>query len=371
MTPSDPRTGYAPAAGSAPIGYVAAGADADSSQAAPKFIVAPVVPVRAEGGRAGVPVAFSTIWADYRQWLLLHADVAPGTVSQYRKAIWAFCSPYGYLATLRRPKPWWKATDDDARRWLAQPACSGPRRGEPLAASTRANRTTALKSLYAYAYQVGALRRDPMALLRYPRVGDEQPRSFTTEELATILDAAVAADDDRLELLFWLGYNTLRSHAIAALKLEDFYPRPRPGQLRVVRKGKPGRHWVPLHVGTRVALDRYLAARQLTPGAPLLDNHRWPGQPLEPGSVSRLGWDLIRVRAELPHGSMHWLRHSGATQSAQARKGANIEAVRELLDHTDSRTTRRYIEGVDWHVREEAVDLIPDPRQLGPREVSR
>lgn len=311
-----------------------------------------------EGGR--MPVAFEGdggLWDAYRTWLRLESGAAADTVSVYRRICFSFV---GFLV----PKRWDRAAAADLYRFAALPLQGGPRRGQPPSARYRASRISAVKGLYRYAYGAGLLGRDPMALVRSPKIGQDQPRSFDPAELAAILQAAADHPDDRMELLFWLGYgDCLRCHAMAALRLEDFHPRPYPGRLRVVRKGRPGYHWVPLHHATRATLDRYLAGRQLTPGSPLVDNHRWPGQPLGAKTVGRLLWRLIRVDAALPHGSAHWLRHSGATRALEAAEGANLEDVRELLDHLDSRTTRRYVAAYPWRTRERAVDLIPDPRR--------
>jgi site-specific recombinase XerD len=317
---------------------------------------------------ASVPVAFEGeggLWDHYRTWLLLESDCTIDTINVYRRICFRFANPEGgYLAELPRPKRWARASADDLRAFAALPLEDGPRAGQPPSARYRASRISAVKGLYLFAYGAGLIGRDPMALVRSPKIGDDQPRSFDLPELATILQVAADHPDDRMELLFWLGYgDCLRCHAMAALRLEDFHPRPYPGRLRVVRKGRPGRHWVPLHRATRTALDRYLAGRQLTPGSPLVGNLRWPGAPLTAKTVSRLLWTLIRVDADLDHGSAHWLRHSGATRALEAAEGANLEDVRELLDHLDSRTTRRYVAAYQWDVRRRAVDLIPDPRQ--------
>jgi site-specific recombinase XerD len=122
---------------------------------------------------------------------------------------------------------------------------------------------------------------------------------------------------------------------------------------------------VPLGVEVRAALDRHLAARaglqrRVPPGEPLVDNRRFPGQPLQPRSVSRLLGDFIH--GILPRGSAHWLRHTGATRALEAAEGTNLEEVRELLGHATDKTTRAYVRAYQWNVRARAVDQIRDPR---------
>lgn len=312
-------------------------------------------------------LGFPALWGAYREWALL-SGVDAVTVDQYRFAAWAFCSPEGgYLARLHRPKPWHKATADDARRWLDREALAGPRRGQPLSARTRRNYITALRVLYAYAYATGVLRRDPMALLRHPRVRDGAPRSLEPDQLRSVLLAA--EPDDRLALLCDLGYfGCLRCIEMARLRLEDFYRSPRPGRLHVVGKGGWER-WVPIHQALRETIERYLLHRRLLPGAPLVENRRFPGEPLSAAAVSRLIADLMH-QVDVPDGlggmrkldeSAHALRHTGATAALTAAEGANLEEVRELLGHHSDQPTRRYVSGYAWQVASRAVALIPDP----------
>lgn len=301
-------------------------------------------------------VTFPALWREYRFWLVVESEHEPSTVSEYRKHCYGFAE---FLALQTRPKLWHQAKDRDLYRRLDVPVKTGPRAGLPLAPQSRAKIITAVCGMYRFAHQAGYLRRNPMALVRPPRIREGAPRSLDPNELSKLLWNA--EDDDRMYLLVWLGYGaTLRCGEIAGLHVEDFYHDPRPGRLRVVGKGRKER-WVPLHPEVRAALDRHLAVRVAQPGEPLVDNRRFPGQPLQPRSVSRLLGDFIH--GVLPRGSAHWLRHSGATRALEEAEGTNLEEVRELLGHATDKTTRAYVRAYQWNVRARAVDLIPDPRQ--------
>jgi site-specific recombinase XerD len=306
-------------------------------------------------------VTFPALWRDYRFWLVVESEHEPSTVSEYRRHCYGFAE---FLALQTRPKLWHQAKDRDLYRRLEVPVKTGPRAGLPLAPQSRAKIITAVCGLYRFAFEAGYLRRNPMALVRPPKIREGAPRSLDPNELSKLLWNA--EDDDRMYLLIWLGYGaTLRCAEIASARVEDFYPDPRPGRLRVVGKGRKER-WVPLGVEVRAALDRHLAARAAQPGEPLVDNRRFPGRPLQPRSVSRLLGDFIH--GILPRGSAHWLRHTGATRALEAAEGTNLEEVRELLGHATDKTTRAYVRAYQWNVRARAVDRIDDPRQ--PREVT-
>jgi site-specific recombinase XerD len=310
-------------------------------------------------------VTFPALWRDYRFWLVVESEHEPSTVSEYRRHCYGFAE---FLATQIRPKLWHQAKDKDLYRRLDVPVKLGPRAGLPLAPQSRAKIITTVCGLYRFAFEAGYLRRNPMALVRPPRIREGAPRSLNPNELSRLLWEA--EDDDRMYLLIWLGYGaTLRCAEIADARVEDFYPDPRPGRLRVVGKGRKER-WVPLGVEVRAALDRHLAARaglqrRVPPGEPLVDNRRFPGRPLQPRSVSRLLGDFIH--GVLPRGSAHWLRHTGATRALEAAEGTNLEEVRELLGHATDKTTRMYVRAYQWNVRARAVDRIDDPRRPSRR----
>lgn len=304
-------------------------------------------------------VTFAGIRSEYRRWLQQH-DCSPLTVRRYMERNHDFAVYLAHQQVRGIPKRWNQGTPKDLYRRLDQPAQSGPRAGLPLSAHYRAHYITAVCGLYRFAHQAGYLRKDPMALVRPPKIRDAAPRSLTRDELRQVLIAA--EDDDRMLLMCSLGFfECLRAAEIAGAMVEDFYPTPPPGRLRVMGKGRKER-WVPLHLEARHALDRHLAARAARPGEPLVDNRRYPGQPLRPASVSAI---LQRFIFEVVgHGSAHWLRHSGATAALEAAEGSNLEEIRELLGHATDRTTRGYVRAYQWNVRARAVDLIQDPREV-------
>jgi integrase len=54
------------------------------------------------------------------------------------------------------------------------------------------------------------------------------------------------------------------------------------------------------------------------------------------------------------------IRHTGAQAALAAKKGRNLEDVRELLGHASSHTTMGYLRGFSWDVAS-AVEGIVNP----------
>jgi integrase len=303
----------------------------------------------ADGG--GGMVGASTVWSDYRTWLLVDCGRAIRTVRAYRRTLWDW---FVFLDT----KPWNRATAKDLQRFLDRPTRSGRAKGHHLAPNTRLHYAATIKAFYAWAHAAGHTRRDPLATFKLPKGGIPIPRGFDMWELRQIL---LGADHDpRLWLMCWMAYGQgCRVAEIAAARIEDVDtggPLP-----RVTVHGKGSRdRTLPLYPEVSAAIRRLLAERGHPRVGPLVASRTRPGEPMTPGSVSRALSDHIRGLGI--DGSGHGLRHSGATEMLAAAKGRNLEDVRQWLGHVDDRTTRRYVLAYPWHL-EEAVAGLPDPTQ--------
>jgi site-specific recombinase XerD len=319
-------------------------------------IAAPLMRVRVgQPTTIGGAVDFTQAWANYRTYLLVDSDLTHSSVAEYGSVLRRWNR---HLE--RHGIRWDQAGRDDLDRFLARPAASGARRGQPLSVNRRRTDTIAIHGLYRHAVLTGLLERDPFALVRLPRRRPGSPRSFPLADLGRILTGA--RDDDRLYLLCLLGYGAgLRRAEMAALDLADLDRLPWPGRLRVVGKGSRER-WVPLGEKVRRAIDRHLGDRANLTAGPLVANRIRPGEPLTPSTVGDLLANHIRS-VGIPVGSAHWLRHSAATWALAAAEGGNLEDVREWLGHQDSRTTRVYVSRFKWNVARNVIAVLPDPER--------
>lgn len=287
----------------------------------------------------------ATIWRRYRRYLVLDCERRPRTVSAYRWVFWSWVEFLG-------DKPWHRATAKDLQRYLERPPRSGRAAGGRLGANTRLHYSACLTSFYAWAHVSGHLRKNPMAGVKLPKGGIPIPRSFPLVELSDIL-AAAERSDDRLYAACLLAYTQgLRAAEIAGLKIEDVHLDEQP---RLLVHGKGGKlRILPLHPEMRAVIVRMLAERGFPRVGALVTSRRFPGEPMTPGSVSRMLSDHIRKRCEID-GSGHSLRHSFALRLLEAEEGRNLEQVRQALGHESDRTTRIYISSYNWDL----VDQIP------------
>lgn len=257
-----------------------------------------------------------------------------------------------------------------------------PGRPAGLAPASRARALAAVSSFYAYAADTGAIRHNPAARVRRPRLDRDRSATvaLTAAEARELLASAAAdrhAPPHRSHALISLLLATgLRvGEAIRADVADLAFDRGH-RILRVVRKGgRPG--VVPLPPATLGVLDRYLAAR------PDLAGWRGPDGRVETARVpagvplfvtapgGRLAqsetWRLVRRLARdagLPAAadlSPHSLRATCATIAR--RSGAELADLQDLLGHADPRTTRRYDKARDNLDRSPAYAVAA---QLGP-----
>ena len=200
------------------------------------------------------------------------------------------------------------------QEWLAGPSWSP---------DTRRSFRSAARSFFGWRLAEAGAPTDPAAGLPIISATLGRPRPAAE----TVVKAAVATLDDRLELMARLGaYAGLRCCEICRVHTDDLVQDLLGWSLRV--RGKGGRiREIPLDVTTAYLL-RAKPAGWVFPGR--IDGH------LSASYVSKL------LSRHMPEGvTAHMLRHRFASVS-YARGGRDLLAVRELLGHASVATTQVY-----------------------------
>jgi integrase/recombinase XerC len=142
-----------------------------------------------------------------------------------------------------------------------------------------------------------------------------------------------------LEVFYGTG---IRLSELLGLREKDIDLRG--ATVRVTGKGRKTRV-VPLGTRAREAVKKYIAVRSglaahAVGGAvlPLFITAR--GKPMSPKGINRLVTRYIGQVAEVQKKSPHVLRHTFATHLLN--RGADLQAVRELLGHESLSTTQVY-----------------------------
>jgi integrase/recombinase XerD len=214
---------------------------------------------------------------------------------------------------------------------------------EGLAPATVARKVSSLRTYFGFLIEDGVLTEDPTERLESPRLSRSLPDVLTYPEIVRLLQAIrvdhpfAFRDRALLEVLYGSG---LRVSEVLDLRLQDVWLDE--GLLQVTGKGSKQR-LVPLGVGARRAIDRYL--RELRPR---LDVGQSDGRVFlnrNGRRLSRMGaWKTLRACVERANLSKrvtpHTLRHSFATHLLEG--GADLASVQEMLGHADISTTEIY-----------------------------
>lgn len=227
-----------------------------------------------------------------------------------------------------------------AFRQMRDPDARNPvPRGREARFPTAGERTGLLAHLAHRPRSRSALRlREPH---RLPRPLDADEAAALLASLRTHRDRAIAG------LMLLCG---LRAGEVLALGVGDVDIGGR--WLRVMGKGARERR-VPLDVDVAGLIGTYLLAERPETGSTALfvvakGPHR--GQPLTPAGLRTI-FRYHRVRAGVPGGHPHALRHTFGTVLAEA--GVDLAVMQALLGHAHVDTTARYIHLAPTHVKAE------------------
>jgi len=209
-----------------------------------------------------------------------------------------------------------------------------------------ARKLACLKSFFKYLHRTGVLERNPAALVSSPKLDKRLPQ-FLDEDAVTRLmeqpdrsspegvrDAAI------LELLYSTG---VRLSEMLGLRLGDVDLQHR--TIKVTGKGNKQRI-VPLGSQACRAITAYLLVRtRFERGSAGKDAAGClfltvRGNSMNPKGVNLLMNRYIGQVSEIAKKSPHVLRHSCATHLLN--RGADLQAVRELLGHESLSTTQIY-----------------------------
>ncbi len=215
----------------------------------------------------------------------------------------------------------------------------------PGSSATVALTAAPLKSLFAFAQEVGYLRFNIGAAVKVPPIKNTLAERIMAEADALLMIRQEPSLRNRV-LLTVLYRGGLRISEVCGLRWRDLTPRDEAGQATVFGKGGKTRvvllsaaTWKGLAVlrgGSPAAGARVAGA---SADAPVFLSRK--GGALDPSAVHRIV-KVAAARAGLPTDvSAHWLRHAHASHALD--RGAPIHLVQATLGHALVATTGRYL----------------------------
>ncbi|MCK4641168.1 MAG: tyrosine recombinase XerC [Candidatus Marinimicrobia bacterium] len=200
-----------------------------------------------------------------------------------------------------------------------------------------------LKAFFKYLARQGEVSSNPAAIVKSPKTKKRLPVILSEEQLAQVLDGS--GEDDfvtlRNKAILELFYSTgIRLGELLTLNYGDVnFNRL---TLRVFGKGAKERI-IPFGQRAEKTIQTYLDKRRsefggLTLESPLFISSR--NRRISRPSVQKMVAGILQTVSEQEHLSPHVLRHSFASHLLD--RGADLNAVKDLLGHNSLSTTQLY-----------------------------
>jgi integrase/recombinase XerC len=200
-----------------------------------------------------------------------------------------------------------------------------------------------LRSFYKYLLRNGIIPANPTVLVQTPKLERRLPQFLDEESVRQLMEQPDRATPEgtRDAAILEMFYSTgIRLSELLNVTLDDVDLDG--GTIKVVGKGSKERI-VPIGSRARDAVRHYLAVRHHF--LPQSTSPRWifltvRGKRMSPKGVNLLVNRYIGAVSEIQKKSPHVLRHTFATHLLD--RGADLQAVRELLGHESLSTTQVY-----------------------------
>jgi integrase/recombinase XerC len=219
--------------------------------------------------------------------------------------------------------------------------------GRGFAKRSVARKLACLRSFFKYLTKTGVVHGSPMATISSPKLDRRLPQFLDEDSMRRLMEQPDAGtpeglrDRALLELLYSTG---IRLSELIGLDIPNVDLNN--GTIRVTGKGNKHRI-IPFGRPAARALRAYLALRPelsgggrhaAPPGEPLFLTVR--GNRMNPKGVNVLVARYIGRVSEIEKKSPHVIRHTFATHLLD--RGADLQAVKELLGHESLSTTQIY-----------------------------
>ena len=273
---------------------------------------------------------------EFLNFLRYEKRFSPHTVTSYQTDLAQFAAYLRQEYELDEPA---QATHPLIRGWIVSLM------GQHLDPRTVNRKVACLRSYYKFLLRTHQLAANPMLRIKAPKMARKLPEFVPEESLNRLLNSfefeasfAGARDQLVLETLYGTG---IRLSELLGITDNDVDAGAR--TVRVTGKGNKQRV-VPLNPSLLLVLEKYRAARlaEFGPsggGRPLLLTDK--GAPLYEKLVYRtVKKYLSQVSTSAAHQYPHALRHAFATHLLV--KGADLNAIKELLGHASLAATQVY-----------------------------
>ncbi len=222
---------------------------------------------------------------------------------------------------------------------------------------------TALRSFYKFLIKNRVVDKNPMLKIQAPKVSKKLPEFLDERKMDVLLDnmsnGGGVYEEVRNFLILDFFYRTgVRLSELIELKINNVNLH----NLTVTVTGKRNKvRQIPISIGFKQSIEKYLKLRNEFLGGFNLDCHYFftdnKGNKMYPVFVYRLVKANIKMVSTGKKKSPHILRHTFAT--TMLNNGADINAIKELLGHSNLSATQVYTHNTIEKLKEVYKQAFP------------
>lgn len=213
---------------------------------------------------------------------------------------------------------------------------------EDLSKTSVSRYLSSVRKFYSYCLQQGILLHSPAKGISNPKLQKLLPDTISQSEYVDLekkMSFSLDSESNYVKFMvasvFELLYGcSLRVSEVCSAKVHDYNGKE--GTLRITGKGNKTRI-VPIGEKSRDILDSYLQHRLVASDLLITDEKN---NPLYPKKIQRWTEKYLGMITGISKKSPHILRHSSATHMLD--NGAALTAIKEILGHSDLKTTQIY-----------------------------
>jgi integrase/recombinase XerC len=222
---------------------------------------------------------------------------------------------------------------------------------------------TALRSFYKFLIKTGVLDKNPMLKIQAPKVSKKLPEFLDDKKMVVLFDNmsndGSVYEEARDFLILDFFYRTgVRLSELIELKVDKVNLH----NLTITVTGKRNKvRQIPISIGFKQAIEKFLRLRKEFLNGLNVDCHYFftdnKGNKMYPVFVYRIVKHNIKMVSTGKKKSPHILRHTFAT--TMLNNGADINAIKELLGHSNLSATQVYTHNTIEKLKEVYKQAFP------------